>query len=307
MRLIHLCAVDPPPPKTDFPAVQEFLKELPEYLHPMDRDHPSSHHMLFADRVGSSWLPEFYDFAVVFLSENFLSNETALLCLGRAKTAFPNMVCIDLHNNLTPELKELASHYCKRILSPDEGKTFLLTSFPQIAAAYDLEEERLTQSIETNGYKFLESTIAELRQREDKNKKISGICYVASLIFLVILLCLVGKYILNIPEGQMSYDLSIVIIMSVKAIILSAIIISIARFLFLLGKSFMVESIRNADRAHSIGLAKLYLQLYKGKFKWEELKDVLKNWNIDSGSAFINLDAKDIEPVKSDDLLSLLK
>lgn len=307
MRLIYLCAVDPPPPKTDFPAVQDFLKELPEYLRPRDRDHSTSHDMLFADRVGSNWFPEFYDFAVVFLSENFLSNETALLCLGRAKTAFPNMVCIDLHNNLTPELKELASHYCKRILSPDEGQEFLLTSFPRIAAAYDLEEERLTESIETNGYEFLESTIKELRKREKNNKILSGICYAASLIFLVILLCLIGKHILNIPEGQMSYDLSVVIVMSVKAIILSAIIISIARFLFLLGKSFMVESIRNADRAHSIGLGKLYLQFYKGKFKWEELKDVLKNWNIDSGSAFINLDAKDIEPVKSDDLLSLLK
>lgn len=64
----------------------------------------------------------------------------------------------------------------------------------------------------------------------------------------------------------------------------------------------MVESLRNANRAHAIGLGKPYLKLYKGKFKWDELKDVLRNWNIDSGSAFMTLDAKDIEPVSLDNL-----
>ena len=98
-----------------------------------------------------------------------------------------------------------------------------------------------------------------------------------------------------------------IIVIGVEIVILSAIIISIARFLFLLGKSLMVESIRNADRAHAIGLGRLYMQLYKKDFQWEELKDVLKNWNIDSGSAFINMDAKDIEAVKLDHVLSPFK
>ena len=88
---------------------------------------------------------------------------------------------------------------------------------------------------------------------------------------------------------------------------LSILSVSIARFLFLLGKSFMVEAIRCADRAHAIGLGRLYLSLYKSRFKWDELKDVLKSWNIDSGSAFISLDAKDIEPVSLDKVTSIFK
>jgi len=89
--------------------------------------------------------------------------------------------------------------------------------------------------------------------------------------------------------------------------VLSVLSVSVARFLFLLGKSFMVEAIRCADRAHAIGLGRLYLQLYKNKFEWNELKDVLKNWNIDNGSAFISLDAKDIEPVSLDKVTSIFK
>ena len=49
------------------------------------------------------------------------------------------------------------------------------------------------------------------------------------------------------------------------------------------------------------------MQLYKNKFEWSELKDVLQNWNIDSGSAFIGLDAKDIENVGVEKIVSALK
>lgn len=183
MRLIYLCVVEPPPPNSDWPAVQEFFKALPKYLHPKDKNNNSAHTLFFADRIGNNWLPEFYDFAVVFLSERFLSNKTALKCLERAKCAFPNMVCIDLYNNLTSQSRELANSFSKRIFTPDEGKEFLLTSFPQIAATYDLDIENLTKSIETDGYHFLSETINDLHQRERRNKLLSWICYSLSFFF----------------------------------------------------------------------------------------------------------------------------
>lgn len=300
MRIIYLCAVEPPPPNSDWPAVQDFFKAIPEHLHPRDSKNKSIHDLLFADRVGSDWLPEFYDFAIVFFSKNILSNETALACLNRAKLAFPNMVGIDLYDSLSPKDSERAKEYSKRILNLYDGKEFLTTSFPQIAASYDLEAERLKEAVETEGYNYLTDTIQELKSREKKNKTLSWICYMFSFSFLILMLILSVHYLHDITYtvGQKNFDnLNVVIVMSIEAVIISTIIISIARFLFVLGKSLMVESIRNADRAHAIGLGRLYLHLYKEKFKWEELKDVLQNWNIDSGSAFIELDAKDIEPV----------
>ena len=66
-------------------------------------------------------------------------------------------------------------------------------------------------------------------------------------------------------------------------------------------------NIRCADRAHAIGLGKLYLQLYKSKFEWRELKDIFQNWNIDKGSAFIKQDAKDIVGIGVDGIISALR
>lgn len=307
MRLVYLCTVEPPPPHSDFPAVQEFFKSIPSYLHPRDTSTNSPHMLFFADRIGSNWLPEFHDFAVVFLSDRILTDPNSLACLGRAKLAFPSMIGIDLYNNLSEELKEKAYTYTKRIFSPDEGKEFLLTTFPEIAAAYDLEAERLNESIETEGYQYLDSTISDLKKQASMNKAVAILCYIASFVVLAAMLAFTYRRFCTFAYTEATVDLNYAIILCVEAIVLSALAVSLSRFLFLLGKSFMVESIRFFDRAHAIGLGRLYLKLYKEKFKWQELRDVLQSWNIDAGSAFRNLDAKDIEPISLDHMLSAFK
>lgn len=307
MRLVYLCAADPPPPNSDFPLVQEFFKTLPSYLIPRTSTTESPHMLYFADRIGSGWLPEFHDFAVVFLSERMLTDETALACLGRAKTAFPSMIGIDLRNDLSPELKEKAKSFTKRIFSLDEGKEFLITTFPNIAAAFDLEAERLTESIETEGYQYLDNTISDLKKQAKVNKAIAFVCYLVSFVVLAALLAFTYKRFCTFAYTEAMVDAYYTIVLCIEAIVLSALAVALSRFLFLLGKSFMVESIRFYDRAHAIGLGKLYLKLYKGKFRWSELRDVLQSWNIDGGSAFRHLDAKDIEPVSLDKMITTLK
>ena len=302
MRLLYLCAVDPPPPQSDRSAVRNFFETLPEYLYPASSDRDSPHKLFFADRVGRGLIMEFFDFAVVFLSKNFLNSENAMACLARAKTAFPSMVCIDLHNNLTAEEKSIAAKCSKHILSLDEGKQFLISTFPEIAAAYDLQTKELTKSIETDGYEYLDDTISDLEKQKERNYRISWGCYILSLIMLVAILVFAFFKFSKLAFAGMDISLYQTIVLCVEIVVLSIAAVSISRFLFLLGKAFMVESLRNANRAHAIGLGKLYLKLYKGKFKWDELKDVLRNWNIDSGSAFMTLDAKDIEPVSLDNL-----
>lgn len=307
MRLVYLCTTDPPPPNSDWPNVLEFFKAIPKYLHPKTEELNTPHMLYFADRIGSNWVPEFHDFAIVFLSETFLTNDKALSCLSRAKNAFPNMVGIDLYNNLSSEMIKKANQYCRRIFSPNEGKEFLLSAFPEIAAAYDLETKELTKSIESEGYQYLDQTINDLNQRGKKNRRISFVCYVLSFIAIFVLLVFVFWRFCSFANSEVNFDIQKAIILCVKIVVLSALDISICRFLFLLGKSFMVEAIRCADRAHAIGLGRLYLKLFKGKFKWEELRDVLQSWNIDNGSAFIDLDAKDIEGVSLDKVTSIIR
>ncbi len=296
MRLVYLCTANPPL-DSDFIKVQEFFADIPDSLKPRTGTNESDNMLYFAERIGSNWLPEFHDFAVAFLSEFMLTNENALRCIGRAQSAFPNMVGIDLYNNLSKSQIEKAEQYCKRILTFEEGKDFIKNVIPSISSSYDMEAKVLNQLIENDGFKYLNETIENLHNNEKKNRTISYCCYGAALLSLIILIAFTFFRFFSFSFETEAMNPYLVIIISIGVIVLSVLMISTCRFFFLLGKSFMVESIRCADRAHAIGLGKLYLKLYKSKFSWSELRDVLQSWNIDNGSAFRNLDAKDIEGI----------
>ena len=167
--------------------------------------------------------------------------------------------------------------------------------------------KELTESIEKDGYNYLDETISDLKVREKENRRISFGCYGIAFIILMAMFGFVLWRFGMTANVEIETDLKRTIVLCVEIVVLSALAVSSCRFLFLLGKSFMVEAIRCADRAHAIGLGRLYLKLFKGKFKWEELRDVLQSWNIDKGSAFINLDAKDIEGVNLDKVASVIR
>jgi len=69
-----------------------------------------------------------------------------------------------------------------------------------------------------------------------------------------------------------------------------------ARFAFTLGKSYMVEALRNAERAHAISFGEFYLNAFGEQADWAQVQEAFKNWNIDVGSAFHAQSVKDIDP-----------
>lgn len=70
----------------------------------------------------------------------------------------------------------------------------------------------------------------------------------------------------------------------------------IIKFSFALGKSFMVESLRNSDRIHAIKFGEFYLKAFDNKLNWKEIKEAFQHWNIDLGSEFVKQNIKDYDP-----------
>lgn len=307
MRLLYLCMVGPLPTNSDFMDARDFFNSLPVYLQPNDGNNKSPHMCFFADRIGTDWQPEFFDFAIVFVSERFLNNEKALECLKYTSYSISNVVCIDLYNNLSVDSKKLLQNYSNQLFSTDEGKAFIITNFPQIELEYEEGKVQMRKSIENEGFKYLDNTIAELKDKEKSNKCKSYFCYTLTFLSLTGMMIFTLLRFSYINKDTFLDSISSQIVMCIGLVITFGVMIAVSRFLFLLGKSFMVESIRNSDRAHAIRFGKFYLQLYKDNFEWRELKDVLQNWNIDSGSAFNSLDSKDITPVKLSDIISSFK
>lgn len=306
MKLLYLCTVEPAPPNSDYPRVLEFFDELPEYLHPNTSKIHTENIMLFVDRYKGPIMPNLYDVVIVFFSERFLSNQNAMEVLKKAHEIIPNLVGIDLFDNITPEQKMVTRSYTRTLLPSEEGKEFLSKNFPDPDAESKQEAEELNKSIETDGYKYLDETIKNLNDKVKINKRIAYWSYVGSFILLAGLL---GFFVVQYLTPKDAMNLSVLGLVQyfVEILVISGLTVALSRFLFLLGKSFMVEAIRCSDRAHAISLGRLYLKFYKNKFEWSELKEVLQSWNIDQGSAFRNLDAKDIEVGGLEQVFSALK
>lgn len=306
MKLLYLCTVDPAPPNSDYPRVLEFFDELPEYLHPNTPKIHTENIMLFVDRYKGPIMPNLYDVVIVFFSERFLSNQNAMEVLKKVHEIIPNLVGIDLFDNITPEQKMVTRSYTRTLLSSEEGKEFLAKNFPDPDAERKQEAEELNKSIETDGYTYLDETIKKLNDKVKINKRIAYLSYVGSFTLLAGLL---GFFVVQYLTPKDAMNLSVLGLVQYfgEILVISGLTVALSRFLFLLGKSFMVEAIRCSDRAHAISLGRLYLKFYKNKFEWSELKEVLQSWNIDQGSAFRNLDAKDIEVGGLDQVFSALK
>lgn len=305
MRVIYLC-MRGMPEDSDYFTVVDYFKDFSPEQRPMGViESKSIDQIYFADVSGSSVSFGFFDFAVAFLSNNFLENDNAVRCLSSAFSMFPNLISIDLYDNLSPESIDIAKKYSKKILSMEAGKHFLKEELPGIAAVYGLDEIRINEVIENDGYSYLDNCIEDLCKREKKYINLGLISFVGCFLLLIVNLYIAAVLLIGFFRVDIDFSRALTVILGVA--ILSAAIIAAARLFFLLGKALIVESIRANDRAHAMRFGKFYLQLYKEKFSWFELKDVLKNWNIDQGSVFGELDSKELESVKLSDLLSLLK
>jgi len=82
----------------------------------------------------------------------------------------------------------------------------------------------------------------------------------------------------------------------VAGVFVVGLVSAFARFAFTLGKSYMVEALRNAERAHAISFGEFYLNAFGERAEWAQVQEAFKNWNIDMGSAFHTQNVKDIDP-----------
>lgn len=151
-----------------------------------------------------------------------------------------------------------------------------------------------TKRLNKNGSIYIQETKQRLEKQVDHNKKMAYVCY--GICFLLLCFCAITCFVTrssSIESVQGTYEN---IRLAIYNIAILSFLIATARFSFVLGKSFMVEAIRNMDRIHAIDFGDFYLKLFEERFEWSELKEILQNWNIDKGSAFISQDAKDIDP-----------
>ncbi len=155
------------------------------------------------------------------------------------------------------------------------------------------EREALTAIVHGSLDDFLTDVFTKLEKEEKNNKFRAYLCYILSVVFLILVVPIAYKINITSPNGQ---NIIYTILYFVKSIAILSVLAALSRLTFILGKSFMVESIRNGDRIHAISFGRFYIRAYGHEATRQEIKEVLGDWNIDKGSSFHSQDAKEIDP-----------
>lgn len=173
------------------------------------------------------------------------------------------------------------------------------------------KEQKKATAIEVNAKlekdfsDFLTPAKEKLRNNEKQNKKLAYACYcMAALILILSISISIFKTckIFSFDSWQQS-----IAELSGLALIL-ALLISLSRLSFTMGKSFMVESIRNSDRLHAISFGESFLKAYGNDASREEIREVFSDWNIDSGAAFPTQSSQEYDPqINLASILSTIK
>ncbi|WP_020411186.1 toll/interleukin-1 receptor domain-containing protein [Microbulbifer variabilis] len=154
------------------------------------------------------------------------------------------------------------------------------------------------EKIETEASEYVEDAIGELQEREGTLRKSANFWYwmgygaIAFGVIATVLFLIFGYFQFNGPVPK--WDL--VTFTAIKSIILVGLLLGIAKYSFSLAKSFMEESLKNADRIHAISFGKFFLQAFGEDAHASDIKEVFQHWNISGKNSFSNLNINSIEP-----------
>lgn len=152
----------------------------------------------------------------------------------------------------------------------------------------------ITENLNVSLDVYLKDVFEKLERNEKINKILAYTSYVFSALFLlaIVVYGIIRSYRHSFADFELSSNMFFV----VQGVIVITVLAALSRLSFILGKSFMVESIRNGDRIHAISFGKFYIRAYGREASRQEIREVLGEWNIDKGSSFHTQDAKEIDP-----------
>lgn len=171
-----------------------------------------------------------------------------------------------------------------------------------MAALREKEEkynEEVAKNINEKSGSYITPTLKSLEKKERNLKNISYLCYFFGLISIIAAAVLVlrfseeavNHFSFTAPPNA-SY-IGLIIIRTVSIVIIS---ITASKYCFIIGKSFMNESLKNSNRHHAISFGGFYLQVYKKQIEPNDLKEIFKDWNIEGSSAFAGSSPDEFDP-----------
>lgn len=159
----------------------------------------------------------------------------------------------------------------------------------------DQENRReVGKRVQGSATSFIQQSLTELREKESLYRKVAYVWYAFAILALASAIGVALWKVSRPIDAELAWPSFAQYAVTVAVLI--GLLAALAKLTFVLGKSFMVESLRNSDRIHAIKFGEFYLNAFSDRVEWAEVKDAFKNWNVDYGSAFKDQDPSSVDP-----------
>ncbi len=199
------------------------------------------------------------------------------------------------------------------IVAPDRNVSAIveqieqaITAFLAQKAAKEKEASERKQQVETNAAVYIEDALQWLGKNGRRDRRNGTIWSTVGFITLALGVIFGYRSISQAISAQ-QFEWVRFAYVALKSVIVIGLLLACSKYAFTLGKTYMAESLKSADRVHAISFGKFYLRAYGDKAQWTELKEVFQHWNLDRISAFSGLDAAQFDPKFVDALTEIAK
>ncbi|MEP0264259.1 toll/interleukin-1 receptor domain-containing protein [Dokdonia sp.] len=211
---------------------------------------------------------------------------------------YPNV----FFNDLPSSIRNIQGITLNGVTENDAEETALeldiaINSFYGKQIAIEEQEKEVKEKIESSAPEYIEQTLSDLKSKESNMKKYALIWYSLGFIALVsgvaATIWLSNSGLENFGDNE---NWSKTIFFAIKSALIIILLIASSKYSFNLGKSYMNETMKIADRIHAISFGKFYLQVFNKRIETEELKDIFRDWNISNQSSFMGQKSEDFDP-----------
>jgi hypothetical protein len=254
------------------------------------------------------------DVYIVFLSKYSLSSPSVLSEVGAARAYSEEsgrMLVISVLIEAVEIPSSLNDVLVLPALSADVTTVVLkidaaIAHFVGTRLAKDTEQEFFSKIVEENSSNYIEEAIDLQQKSEKRNRGAATAWYVAGFLSLLGGLAFVG-YSVSTLVFSSATNWADFAILALKSFLVVGILGACSKYAFTLGKSYMSEALKSADRIHAISFGKFYLKVYGAKATWPEVREAFQHWNIDRTSVFSSLGTTEFDPKLMEGLLEFGK
>ncbi|MBU2920043.1 toll/interleukin-1 receptor domain-containing protein [Winogradskyella psychrotolerans] len=304
-----------------------------ELIKKIGEDLKSRGHSIIMDetimKVGVDWRKELLnelkssDGLLVLITKNSLNSKYVISEIGTTRAFIDEnenkkfLIPVIYGDIEIPDfIKDL---YCIRLSDDnyEESINRIDSSISSFIGKKEAVEEKASEKrefIERKAADYINIATDALKKRENQNKAVAYLCYGIGFITLVAGIFFAVNGLKSISEVTETIEVTpnivwiTIITLLLKSVIIIGLLLACSKYTFTLGKSFMHEALRNADRLHAISFGEFFIKAYGDKISsYNEINEIFQNWNIDKSSSFYELNSDSYDPKFSENLIDIIK